>query len=306
MVIFADTASTYAAFGLRVRSAIDLPELPRLADDGSDNDITIEQGHVPAHLAGAVALDPGMQVAGECFQLDVPPARYAVSRGRLIVVDPRPGAVAEDVRRYLFGTVMGALCHQRGPAPLHAAAVLVGGRAVGLAGVSGSGKSTLAAQLQSRGRTVVADDLCAVDLRAGCEPWALPGLPRIKLWPESPALPGATNEPAAARTGRDHKITLPVTGAAAMRASPLWRLYILRPEDAGAVRIRRLSGPDAVAATLAQVYRWPIAVAMGRAPARFAQCVAIARRCEIFDVGFAHDTLAPLALLDTLEKHMEP
>ena len=305
MVISADGATIYTVFGLRIRSAIDLPELPRLAAGGAVADVTIERGYVAPHLPGAMALDPGMQVAGEWFQLDVPPARYAVSQGRSIVVDPRPGAVAEDVRRYLFGTVMGALRHQRRPAPLHAAAVLFGERAVGFAGVSGAGKSTLAAQLQSRGRTVIADDLCAVDVRAGSQPWALPGLPRIKLWPESPALAGATDEPGATAAGRAVKVTLAVDGGAEPRASPLWRLYILRP-DGGGIRICKLTGPDAVAATLGQVYRWPLAVAMGQAPARFAQCVAIVKNCEIFEVVFAHDTLAPLAVADALERHLEP
>src|SRR5580658_2928398 len=147
----------HAAFGLRLRSAVALPELPAIADDGIPPDVTLELGRVPRRLEGAVDVDPAMQATAGRFQLDVPAGRFLVSEGRRILVDPGPGASEADLRPYLLGTVIGALCHQRGLLPLHAAAVLCADGAVAFAGPSGAGKSTLAAQLHALGRTVLAD-----------------------------------------------------------------------------------------------------------------------------------------------------
>jgi hypothetical protein len=67
-----------------------------------------------------------------------------------------------------------------------------------------------------------------------------------------------------------------------------------------------LRGPEAVSAIVEQIYRWPIAVAMGRGPACFAQSVTLARRCEVFEVSFTHGAASPLALVDALEAHLAP
>ena len=52
-------------------------------------------------------------------------------------------------------------------------------------GEQGWGKSTLAAAFYQRGHPLVADDVLPVDLTDPKGPRALPGIPRIKLWPEA-------------------------------------------------------------------------------------------------------------------------
>lgn len=282
----------YAAFGLRLRSALALPELARLADDPAPADVVIERGRVPERLDGAVDVEPAMQVAARDFQLGVPVGRFRVSEGRRVVVDPRPGASDAEQRPYLLGTVMGALCYQRSLLPLHAAAVLFGEGAVAFAGPSGVGKSTLAAQFLGRGRSVLADDLLAVDVERYGAVAALPGLARIRLRSDS------------ARAG-DGKVSLPIPGPRVSRPWPLRRLYVLRAGGADPPELCRLRGPEAVGALLDQVYRWPVAKAAGRGPAVFAQCVSLVRGCEIFQASFTH-AAGPPALARALERHLTP
>ena len=281
----------HAVFGLRLRSALALPELARRPDDGSAADVIIERGGVADRLDDAVEVAPAMQVAAAHFQLDVPAGRFRVSEGRRIVVDPRPGAADADLRPYLLGTVMAALCHQRALLPLHAAAVLTREGAVAFAGPSGAGKSTLAAHFDGRGGRVLADDLLAVDTGPDGGPRALPGVARIRLRSDEAGASGA-------------KISMPIAAApGAFGAWPLRRLYLLRSEGGHPPRISRLRGPEAVAAAVSQVYRWPIAAAMGRGPASFARCLALARRCEVFEVSFAH-AAGPAAVASALEAHL--
>jgi hypothetical protein len=280
----------HAAFGLRLRSAAALPELPAIADDGTPPDVTLEQGRFPHRLEGAVDVDAAMQATAGRFQLDVPAGRFLVSEGRRILVDPRPGASEADLKPYLLGTVMGALCHQRALLPLHAAAVLSADGAAAFAGPSGAGKSTLAAQLRAHGRTVLADDLLAVEIDAEGTPRALPGVARIRLRTDA--------------SGADGKVSLPIAGVAADRSWPLRRIYRLRADGGYPPTLCRLRGPEAVAAILQQIYRWPIAVAMGRQAACFARCADIASRCEVFDVGFTHAMGRPSLLSQLIEDHL--
>jgi energy-coupling factor transporter ATP-binding protein EcfA2 len=67
---------------------------------------------------------------------------------------------------------------------LHASAVDIRGRAVCFCGDAGSGKSTTAAALALRGHPVLAEDIVALE-ESGGEFRAVPGYPRVCLWPES-------------------------------------------------------------------------------------------------------------------------
>ena len=299
-----DHGFSYEAFGLRFRSDLRLPELSPAAEDARVPDVIIETGPVPARLEGAADLPPGMQVAGRRFQLDVPAARYRVSDGRLIRVDPRPGVAAGEVRLPLLGTVMGALCHQRPQLPLHAGAMLVRGRAVVFAGPTGAGKSTLAARLRSRGRSVLADDLCPVGFDGRGAVSVAAGVGRVRLRSDSPALQELAAHELLTRDAAGRAV-LPLARPPDPGPWPLWRLYRLAPGGVGPPRIAPLAGPEAVAAVLAEVYRWPIAVAMTLAPARFAQVVALARACEVFEAAFSHHGDAPDSLVDALERHLD-
>ena len=92
-------------------------------------------------------------------------ASYRVSHGCEILIQPDAGALEQDVRGYLLGSIFAVLCHQRGLLPLHASAVAYQGGVAAFLANSGHGKSSMAAHLAGRGFPVVADDVCLVDVR---------------------------------------------------------------------------------------------------------------------------------------------
>lgn len=96
-------------------------------------------------------------------------------------------STAEDTATYLLGPVLAYVLRLRGTLALHASAVVVGGKAVLIAGAPGAGKSTTATAFARRGATVITDDVAAID--AGR---VHPGYARLRLWPDvSKALWGA-------------------------------------------------------------------------------------------------------------------
>ena len=95
-----------------------------------------------------------------------------------------PPLTLEDTATYLLGPVMGFVMLLRGVVCLHASAIAVGDKAIGLLGPAGSGKSTTAAAFSHRGYSVLAEDVVTLDDR-GDHFLVRPGYPCIRLWPAS-------------------------------------------------------------------------------------------------------------------------
>src|SRR5260370_13570117 len=148
-----DAPASHYAYGLRIRSALTLPDLP--PSDGPP-DIEVRLGKLPRVPPGTavpwVRADDGEEtlswggVGG-----------FLVRAGREVVVDPDPGADGWALRLFLVGPVLAVLLRERGYLVLHGSAVERSGLTIAFLGPAGWGKSTLAAALSSRrGRLVPA------------------------------------------------------------------------------------------------------------------------------------------------------
>lgn len=180
--------SFYVAYGLKIHSALPLPELiaSEAASTEGEADVIIRLGRieaVPFETNGAARYIHA--TAEEVYLFWQGIGLFLVRGGREIVVDPAPDVEERVLRLFVLGTTLAMLLHQRGElVVLHASAVGISGQAVAFVGVKHAGKSTMAAILHKQGHDLVADDILAIDpSRSG--PMALPGFPHLKLWPDS-------------------------------------------------------------------------------------------------------------------------
>jgi len=173
---------SYTAYGLRIQSALPLPEL---AVAEGDADVVIRLARVEPLRPEGKGFESCLQATdGELRVVLDGVGRFAFRRGREVIVDPVPGVEESALRRAVLVFAMGMLLHQRGCWLFHASAADISGRAVAFLGGPHAGKSTMAAVLHSRGHPVLADDIMAVHMDAG-HPIVLPGLPHLQLWPDS-------------------------------------------------------------------------------------------------------------------------
>lgn len=287
----------YAALGLVIASAVPLPELAPLEGDGpADLEIRREAVGPPPPGRGHLYAE------GDAACLNAVVGRFRVRGGCEIAVDARPGAAARDVRAFLTGPVLGIVCHQRGWLPLHASAIVVAGRAIAFAGPSGAGKSTLAAHFQARGHAALCDDLCVIDLADGA-PRVLPGLPRLKLWPDAVERLGHTPVEIDRAGGPEkHHLRLPTSPAD--RRVTLERVYVLGPlGEEAAFEIIPLTGIAAVDALMANIFRSQYLAPMGRVGQAFAQTVGLAKRAPVFAVSRSGDLRAFEREVEQIERH---
>lgn len=150
----------------------------------------IRHGTVPDNLGGCVVKDGYHCMDGHQFLLRGHGFACYYSKGAGVTVQIDDAERTGELELHLAGTVHAAIACINGLYPLHASAVVAGGRVFAISGPTGAGKSTLAAALARRGFALFADDVLTIDLSTD-PPSCLPGHKRMKLWPEGLKLAGA-------------------------------------------------------------------------------------------------------------------
>lgn len=302
-------AKHYKAYGLRIVSEIEIPELreePESRLDGIDVRILLES------FEHGASPQPGFSfAAGEDEAVFVQPeaAVYRVREGREILVRPFPGADAALVRLYVLGSAMALLLNQRGIVSLHCSAVAIDGLAVAFAGDPGEGKSTLAAHLLGLpGAELVTDDVLAVDASTASVPQAFPGVPQLKLWRKSLTSIGRSASDLRQDWQRADKFHLPARERFTDRPRVLACLYVLTSDEAaGDGRFERLRGAEAVGALIRHTYRLGSLDDARQRPAHFRQLVDIAGRVEIWRFRRARNLdRVHVSAHMLLERHIAP
>jgi hypothetical protein len=294
----------YRVSGLAVRSGIALRGLIAAPAGGGPADVTVSLGPVPATLPGASLSGPTWDISGERFLLRIPGiARFLLSGGREILIEPEDGTPPHDIAIFIIGTVFGILLHQREQIVLHASAVRVGDKAVLFCGASGAGKSTLAAALAQRGFALVTDDICAITLDHAGVPMVQPDGRQLKLWAQA-----IEKLDLAARRGERIRGNLEKfyidPHAAFSETLPLGAVYALRearpPHKPG---IERPNVVDAALLLRRNAYRPLLVRRMGQKENYFQAAATIANVAGIFQFTRPLDFAAMADVIGWLEAH---
>lgn len=291
----------HSAYGLAIRSEIDLPELAPAPEPVPAPDLSVVLDAVPRDDAGWTAMGPFAAVAEDgAFRMEVRDvARFHVTGGDRIAVEPAAGADMASVRLFLLGSALGAALMQRGHFLLHGNAVEVDGRCMVCVGPSGIGKSTLAAAFLGRGHRVLSDDVVAVTP----EGLALPGVARLKLWRD--ALERLELDAGALPRVRPtmEKYGLGPGAGYCAEARPIGWVYALRRSNEPGVAIERLRGMEAFMALRDNTYRLRFVDGMGQRPDNLKAAAALAGTARVSrvrrpDAGYEIEALVEALLAD--------
>ena len=249
---------------------------------------------LPGGIEGALPAGLHAQAKADEFLMAMPEVgRFRASGGAKIEVAPAIGADPGLVRLLLNGTLRGALIHERGELPLHAATLVPpdGGAAVAICGASGSGKSTLAAALTRRGWKLLADDMTRIAWQDG-QAIAWPSRQFVKLWRDTCEAMGvdiASVEQVAATLDKFY-VPVPAHSEPAVLGS----IFEITAGDVPAGQVK-LAG-ERMALLTRHTYRREQIPALG-AVAAYAQLLAkVADACRLFRLAPARaETPAALA-----------
>ncbi len=292
----------YSVYNLTFGSELILPELtPLEVSTGVGPDVIIRLGGVcDSGLAGGEQLGPFLWVDPASLWLRVPHvARFLVTDGREITVDPEPGIDEDSIRVFLLGSAFGALLFQRGLLVLHGNAIRIGDQCMVCAGHSGVGKSTLAAGFMQRGHQILADDVVPVDSRC----YALPGFPRIKLWQDVADKLGIDTANLRRIRPNLEKYNYPVGNMSAGEGLPIRWIYILKTAHTGEMALQPVNGMHRFHPLHDNTYRVRFLHGMALKPQHLKLCGRLASSIRLADItrprtGFNLDQMIDVILAD--------
>jgi hypothetical protein len=270
---------TYTAYGLGICSVLPLPELLP-AETASDVVIQLARvNHSPPESA-----DPDYAfwatLDDEAFIYYEKVGTIQVRQGCEVMLDPVVGVEEKLLRFFVMGPCLGTVLYQRGFLVLHANTVNVNGNAVAFVGETGLGKSTTAAAFYAQGHSVVSDDVTAVNL-SGDLPMVYPGIPQLKLLPDTVALMGDVPDALPRLYQQSEKRARRVVREFPRSPLPLRAIYVLT--DADRLTIEPLSPRETFMAGARHTYYvvTQFLRASGNAVTHFRQCEQLARKVSI-------------------------
>nr|WP_315051096.1 hypothetical protein [uncultured Brevundimonas sp.] len=292
----------YAVFGLCVETDLHLPELEEAAP-GQAADVQIRRGDAPNIVEGAAAAAFRFE-DDEALLSWREVGAFRVRGSDLIEYRPVSGADPALVSLPLLGPVMGVLLERRGLLTLHGSAVALSAGVVIFLGDKGAGKSTTAAALIRAGKSLLTDDIVALD--CGSTPTLYPAYSQVKLTDEA----NGSIDVGAQLMRRPHpafeKNRLRVD--APFNPAPRRPMAALVLDRGARFEIRRLSGPDALTALMRFSYatRFGRALMRGQAAADHLQhCAALSRTIAVCRLTVPDDLAALAELPAWLETEMQ-
>lgn len=239
----------YQAFGWTIASELECPEL--ISTDRTDMvDVQIKFGMTPKAIQNATHKENKFlwqqSTATEFLYHFREVATYYATNGDLILIQPQHANVPQkSIRLYLLGVVFSAILYQRGGTmALHASAINTPNGAVLLAGHSQAGKSTTLNLLCRLGYKMISDDVCLLYLENN-KVWIRPSFPRSKLWGQSLAVTGHSNQKLSRIRDDLEKFSINLQQQFYNKVAPVKKIIILSPQrDIENMELCSLSGME--------------------------------------------------------------
>ncbi|MDD2856585.1 MAG: hypothetical protein PHU01_13745 [Desulfuromonadaceae bacterium] len=266
-------------------------------------DVTISIGTVAEQLHAPTLATDFFQVSPHNFLMTVRDiARYHVTDGRKIIVEPFPGADGDKIRLFLFGSAMGALLYQRGLFPLHGSAIATKLGVMIFVGPQGIGKSTLIAHFKRRGYYVLSDDVCAITNDGSSGFRVLPAFPQIRLCSDAfERLDDITDATSGARYDVD-KYVIPLNQTYSTDNFPLHSIYQLADNDIPEITQNKLQGFDRVNLLISNLYRLLYLPGFQNKGHIMQMSADIAKATTMYELQRPRDTERIEELIDLLEQ----
>ncbi|MFL0198646.1 hypothetical protein ACJDU8_24275 [Clostridium sp. WILCCON 0269] len=272
----------YSAFGLKIASDFYLPELIK-GEDLGEIDINIVKGEVPIEIDKAICEIEYFKASQNELIFEVEGvAKYYMTNGNTIIVQPNENANDNSVKLYLLGAALGTILLQRGIIPVHGSAVVIQGKAVIFTGVSGAGKSTLSSAFRKMGHLFLADDISVVVINKEGIPVVQPGYPQQKLWSDSLEIMREDISQLSKVSPIEDKYALPVQEGFLHSPVPLSAIFEINPEECSSVEIKQISGTDKLNILLRNIYREVFFRILGVKSDYLMQCLKISKNIEFF------------------------
>ncbi|MXO90815.1 hypothetical protein [Pontixanthobacter aquaemixtae] len=271
----------YSAYGLAIRSDIDLPALTEI--DADTIDIEIRGETIPEDAGGKTKFRNWEAESGRFLSHFHNVGRILVTGGDTILYDREAGADDTQIVSILLGTSLAAALMQRELVPIHSCSVMTDKGAVLVMGRSGAGKSTMLGGLLELGLPMIADDVTGLDIADDGTPIAIPGFPAMRLWQDSLERLGRSSEGLAQVRSDMAKYYLPVP-AFHNHEEPIRAIIHITGSNKAAVEIEPIAPANKVEMLSRYIFRKSFIDGMGLRPLAFGRVAATVDKVTMLSI----------------------
>ena len=294
------TSYHYHAFGLTFQSALEIPEFIG-HQSSTPVDVTITIGAIDPLCFLGMSRHDFWKATPAYFVMEVPAlARFHVTEGKRITVEPAKTANFDSIRLFLLGTCLGVLFHQRGLLPIHGSAIAGPRGAVIFSGQIGAGKSSLAAAFFQQGYNLLADDIALLTIVPGEKILVVPSFPQIKLSENTAKLLGISTCGLGRVEPESSKFKLPIHQQFHTRTEPLVQIFFIKPVLDHTCQFESLIGITKFSLLAQNIYRQNLIPELGKCQKHFQQLNHICKEVVIYSVNRPTSGMAPDALAKAL------
>lgn len=294
----------YHAYGLKLKSVLELPEL--VPSDGTDFDVEIKLEDLArspltdleSYWFGCDLNEDGLWLYWQGI------GTMLVSQGKEISIQPIEDVDIARMRLFILGAALGAILYQRGYIVLHASAVAINERAVIFTAPKGEGKSTMTGTLHTRGHRFIADDVVAVDFSNPQQPMVFPAFPQLKLWPDSATQIGRDPDSLPKLIDRLEKREY-LFEDFSLKPVPLKQIFVLGTDSA--IKIKPFDSQEMILILLKNLYvsRFGSTLLSPKDPKYFLQLASLAKQVGVAKLLRPRSLTMVTEVAKIVEEHLE-
>ncbi|OFX44138.1 MAG: hypothetical protein A2046_14480 [Bacteroidetes bacterium GWA2_30_7] len=294
----------YKAFGLTWKSEFQIPEFVTINSIVKEPDIIINIGKVPQNLTGNVTTGIKHQLSENKFLLNMDKiARFYVSNGKKITIEPVSRVSKKDIRSILITTILGVVLNQRNLFPIHGSAVEIDNKAILFSGQPGAGKSTIATALSLKGYKIITDDISAIQ-RIENKPYVIPSFPSIRLWTDSVENLNLNNYNfIRIRKGVEKKRVI-AKNWFSKNLAPLTHIFIINTSNFTLFKIEEIKGINKFNYLKNNTYRVKFINGDENKVSFFKHLTMIAESAKVFEITRPQSPFNVESLIQLVEKHL--
>jgi hypothetical protein len=279
---FAIKKYRYEIYGLVIESDFMHEEL---VPSDKPTQVTIINGKVPIEFDHLLYSNDHFKASKNEFLFRLEGvAKYYISNGNKIIVEPYEGADLTSVKLYILGTSLGVIQFQRGVFPIHGSAAVIDQKGVIITGVTGAGKSTLSMALRQKGYSFLTDDVAAVHFKSDGTPWVAAGFPQQKLKSDSAQYTGVDVSSLRKVNVDLEKYYVPVDKGFIYTPKQLMAVCEIIPSHCEDISIQKVYGTQKLTTLMNHTYRAQLIPFFKMEIERFKYCSNIAQQIQVFQM----------------------
>ncbi|SHH95251.1 hypothetical protein [Clostridium grantii] len=292
----------YKAYGLNIQSEIMLPEL-LLSDNNQYIDVNILYGVLPQEISKEIDNGKHFEFGKEKMWFCINNiAKYYISNGNTIIVEPFENANQHNVKAFLLGSAFGMLLIQRNTIAIHGGTIVIDGQALVITGNQGAGKSTLTSAFRDKGYSFMSDDVSVLGKRKDLTHIIYPGYPQQKLCRDAmEKMNYHLKDFKRIDEGRD-KYAIPVHKNFIKHTVSLGAICEITIGEKEYVEIEEITGTEKLKLLLKNIYRVEVTQYTGINIDYMKNCIYIAKEIPFFKIKRPKDKFSVEDQITVIEK----